>query len=324
MRQIMIVGALVLSMVADASSACAQPAVLGKPILSKPVQSGAFVPVGPTIRQKAFTSQLVVSGKVTIENVPVELAMYQGQPVKTTYTLATIRVDSTLIGDKAGETVKVLIPPADPAQIPFEAPGQPRQQYYRPQVGQVQLIDGQEGVFFLIAQPLSPGHFVMNYGQTPLNPLDTNYKSDLAALKRLSEMYADPVKALKAEKAADRFEAASALIYKYRRQVQHPGNKPMDQVAIPAEESKLILKAIQEADWAKYDVPVQPGEPPHDYTLTPTSLVGQLALYPGQNGFPQVRVNPGQGYNAAYHENFKTWMEGEGAKFQIKKFVPKK
>ena len=322
MRRLMM-GAIIVTVATGTGSVFAQPAVLGKPALAEPLAPN-FVPRGQTVRQKVFASQLIVAGKATIENETVEVAMYQGQPVKTTYTLATIRVSDTLIGDKVGDAVKVLIPPGDPAQIPFEAPGQRQPQYFRPQVGQVQLIDGQEGVFFLTPHPNSPEHFIINYGQTPLNPLDTTYKADLAAIKRLGEIYANPVKALKAEKAEDRFEAAAALVHRYRRQGQQPGNKPMAQVAIPAEEGKLILKAIQDADWAKYDVPVQPGEPQHDYSMMPTGLLGQLAIYPGQKGFPQVRVNPGQGYNAAFHDNFKTWMEGEGAKFEIKKFVPKK
>lgn len=279
---------------------------------------------GPTAHQKAVASELVVSGTVTMEKEKVDLAMYPGQPVKTTYKVATIKVSETLIGNKV-EKVKVLIGPADPTYINDLPPGAPPQPYYPAYLGSIQLIDGQEGVFFLAVHPADKTQFVLLNGNPPLNPLDTKYKDDVAAVKAVAAVYADPVKALKAEKAEDKMRAAAVLVSKYRRYPQNfQGPGQPEQKAIPAEEAKLIFQAMMDADWEKFDKP-QPGEQ-MDYTLNPTNLLGQMQIYPGgqkgQGGnFPQVRPAPGQGYNAAYKEAFKAWMEADGKNYEIKRFV---
>ncbi len=294
------------------------------PILQADNAGGVIVQPGMTVRQKVYQSQLVAAGTVGLGKETLDAAMYPGQGVpKTTYKVAALKVSQALIGDKVDGTLKILIPPADPAQMPFEQPGR-KQPYFRPTVSQVQLIDGQEGVFFLAPHPTAAGYYHIPYGQTPLNPLDTTYKADLAVVKKIAATYADPLAALKAKDAADRFEAAAALVHKYRRQAFTQGGKPPQQVAIPAEESKLILTAIGEADWAQYDRPRVGSDPPPDYTLMPNSLLAQLGVSPGQHGMPQLQVNAGRGYNETYHELYKTWLEGEGAKFEVKKFVTEK
>lgn len=279
---------------------------------------------GPTAHQKAVASQLVVSGTVTMEKETVDAVMYPGQQVKTTFKVATIKVTDTLIGDKV-ETVKVLIGPADTTYINEQPPGAPPQPYYPAYLNNIQLIDGQEGVFFLTAHPVEKGQFTLLGGNPPLNPLDTKYKDDLAAVKAVAAIYADPVKALKAEKAEDKMRAAATLVSKYRRWPQNfQGPGQPEQKAIPAEEAKLIFQAMLEADWEKWDQPQN--DPNIDWTLNPSNLLGQMQIYAGGRGgqggnFPQVRPQPGQGYNAAYKEAFKAWMEADGKNFEIKRFV---
>ncbi len=318
----------VLFVVVVAGLAHGQPVVPVPPPPPPPPMAeqsgGVVVYPGMSVRQKAYPSQLVASGTISLGKDTLDAAMYAGQGVpKTTYKVATLKVGEVLVGDKVEGAVKILVPPADPAQMPFEQPGR-KPVYYRPQVSQVQLIDGQEGVFFLSPHPTVGGHYHMPYGHTPLNPLDTNYKADAAAVKKIGAAHADPVAALKAKDAADRLEAAAALVFKYRRQTIPPGGKPQPQVAIPAEESKLILKAIAESDWAQYDKPRVGSDPPPDYTLMPTSLLATLGIHPGQNGFPQLQVAAGRGYNETFHELYKTWLDGNGAKFEIKKFAVEK
>lgn len=290
---------------------------VGKP--GRPVEY-----TGPTASQKALNSQLVVSGTVTMEKETADVAMYPGQPVKTTYRVATIKVADTLVGDKA-EKVKVLIAPGDPTWVNDAPSGAPPQPYFPQFPNSIQLIDGQEGVFFLTAHPTAKDQWMVSQGNPPLNPLDTKYKDDLAAVKAVAAVYADPVKALKAEKAEDKMRAAAVLVSKYRRfpqNFQGPGQP--EQKAIPAEEAKLIFQAMLDADWEKWDKPQN--DPNIDWTLNPSNLLSQMQVYPGgqkgQGGnFPQVRPQPGQGYNAAYKEAFKSWLEADGKDFEIKRFV---
>jgi hypothetical protein len=276
---------------------------------------------GPTAFQKAVGSQLVVSGTVTMTKETVALSAWQGAPAKTTYRVATIKVTDTLVGDKA-DTVSVLIAPADPDYVNDPFPGQPPQPYFPRMPNSIQLIDGQEGVFFLTRLPAKTDAYTPAGGMPPLNPLDTKYKEELAEVKEVAAVYADPVKALKAEKADARMKAASVLVSRYRRPPAYDG-KQYEQKAIPAEESKLILQALADADWELWDKPQQPNEV-RDYTLNPGNLLAQLQVHtgaPGKGNFPQVKQQPGQGYNAAYKAAFDSWMAGNGKDFEVKRYV---
>lgn len=291
---------------------------------SKPLEP-AGPAVGPPPEQQVFrravTSALVVSGTVSVGKETVEATAEYGQAAKTTYKVATIRVKDVLVGDKPGDTVTVFLPPADPVAVPPETRGRPPL-LRRPPVQQVQLIDGQEGVFFLSRHPNAPPHHHIPRGAVPLNPLDTDYKDHLAVVKRVGAMVADPVTALKAKAAADRYDAAVAVVYRYRFAF---GNVPAEEVAVPAEETRLLLAAIAEFDWAEFDKPFVPGAAPRDYTKQPNDLLTLLGIHQGgDTGFPKVQVNPGQGMFAAYRQTYREWLDGPGGKFVVTKRVPGK
>ena len=307
------------------------PAVAQVRILPAPVPpGGGFVgnpgrPVapafnGPSAQQRAVNSQLVVSGTAAQEKEPAEVEQFKGSPVKVKYKVFSVKVADTLVGEKA-EKVRILVGPGDFAAVQFEQPGQPAPPYFPAYLNSVQLIDGQEGVFFLTRHPMADG-WVLVAGNPPLNPLDTRYKDDLAAVKAVAATYADPIKALKAEKADDKMKAAAVLLTRYSRPPAYDG-KPYERKAVPAEEAKLIFQAMLDADWEVWDKPQQPGEV-RDYTLNPTNLLGQMQVYQGAKGaasFPPVQPKPGQGYTAAYKEAFVAWREGAGKDFQVMRYA---
>lgn len=299
-----------------------QPALIPQPGGGAPgAPARPVVYAGPTAFQKTVNAQLVVAGTVSMTKDTVEAPLWQGAPTKATFRVATIKVSDTLLGEKAA-TVKVLLGAADPTYINDPFPGQPPQPYYPQVPNQIQLIDGQEGVFFLTRHQTVADAFTHAPGSPPLNPLDTKYKSELDEVKVVGAVHADPTKALKAEKADDRMRAAYVLVMKYRRPPAYDG-KQYEQKAIDAEEAKLIFKAIQDADWEMWDKPQQPNEV-RDYTLNPTNLLGQLQIYtgaPGKGNFPQVRPQPGQGYHKAYQDAFKSWMDANGKDFEIKRYL---
>lgn len=276
---------------------------------------------GPTAFQKAVNCQLVVAGTVSVGKETAEVTPWTGSPTKMTCKVATIKVTDTLIGEKA-DTLKVLLQPGDLTYVNDPFPGQPAQPYYPQFPQQIQLIDGQEGVFFLTKHPTAADAYIHVGGNPPLNPLDTKYKSDLAEVKLVAAVHADPLKALKAEKPDDRMRAAYVLVTRYRRPPVYDG-KQHEQKAVAAEEAKLIFKAMQDADWELWDKPQQPNEI-RDWTLNPTGLLGQMQVYqgaPGKANFPVVKQQPGQGYHAAYKEAFQKWMDGDGKEFELKRFV---
>ncbi len=276
---------------------------------------------GPTAFQKTVNAHLVVTGTVSVAKETVEAPLWQGSPTKATFRVAIIKVTDTLLGEKAA-TVKVLLGAADPTYINDPFPGQPPQPYVAQVPNQIQLIDGQEGTFFLTKHQTVADAYTHAPGSPPLNPLDTKYKAELEEVKAVGAVHADPTKALKAEKAGDRMKAAFVLVTKYRRPPAFDG-KAYEQKALAADEAKLIFKALQDADWELWDKPQQPGEI-RDYTLNPTNLLSQLQIYtgaPGKGNFPQVRPQPGQGYYTAYKAAFTTWMEGDGKDFEIKRYL---
>lgn len=319
--------ALSFALAAVVAGGTAHAQVQIKPLPAPLPPGGAPAPrpvveyAGPSAFQKAVSSPLVVGGTVSIGKETTDALPWQGSQAKTTYRVATIKVTDTYAGPKA-DAVKVLLPPGDTTYIQEPFPGQPPQPYYPQFPQQIQLIDGQEGVFFLMKHPTVADAYTHMAGQPPLNPLDSKYKADLADVKLVAAVQADPLKALKAEKADDRMKAAFVLVSKYRRQPPYDGKQPK-QEAIPAEESKLIFKALLEADWEVWDKPQQPNEV-RDWTLNPTNLLSQMQVYPGAPGkvkFPQVAQQPGQGYYAAYKAAFQKWVEGDGKDFEIQRFV---
>lgn len=319
---------LSFALAAVVTGGTAQAQVQVKPLPAQLPPGGGIAPArpaveyaGPTAFQKAVNSPLVVAGTVSIAKETTDALPWQGSQAKVTYRVATIKVTETFAGTKA-ETVKVFLPPGDPTYIQEQFPGQPAQPYYPQFPNQIQLIEGQEGVFFLTKHPTVADAYLNMGGQPPLNPLDSKYKADLADVKLVASVQGDPMKALKADKADDRMKAAFVLVSKYRRPPAYDG-KQYKQEAIPAEEAKLIFKALREADWEIWDKPQQPNEA-RDWTLNPTNLLGQMQIYPGAPGkgkFPQVAQQPGQGYYAAYKAAFEKWADGDGKDFEIQRFV---
>jgi hypothetical protein len=275
---------------------------------------------GSNLRQRILQSHWVVSGTLTLEKETVEQAMYPQAPVKTNFKVFTLKVKDVLIGEKV-ESIRLLVGPADPAQIPFDD-GSGRMAKipsYRPYLNNVQVIDGQEGVFFVTRSTASEKQYQLVPGAIPLNALDTKYKDNLATIEKIQTVLKDPIKALKAEKPEDRFAAAQILVGKYRSYPPLATNGVVEE-AIDADQSKLILAAILEGDFAKYDTPVQGNVGNEYWENNPANLTGQLGLYPGAPGFAQFQAPPGQ-YNAMLKEKLKEFLDTDaGKKYTVKMF----
>ena len=69
----------------------------------------------------------------------------------------------------------------------------------------------------------------------------------MAEARKAARLLAKPLAGLKSREAEERFTTAALLIGRYR--TARPGH--YDTVRIPAQESRLILTALAEADWNK-------------------------------------------------------------------------
>lgn len=255
--------------------------------------------------EKVAHAQVVVAGKVTaVEKGTVDAIRFPGDTEKVPHKVVVIKIDKGIVGGDTVTHLKVGFippPPVDP-----NAPVRPG----RGGLPAVDLKEGQEGVFFLVKHP--SGEF---YTITPmLAPLDAkaeNYKAQVETVTKAAAVLADPMKALKSDKPADRYFAATALIAKYRSYPEFAGE--METVKVDAEQSKLILKALAEGDWKKYD----------PNTMNGMQMFYQLGLTE-MDGWKQPQPKPGADFTDTMKDAYTAWLNGPGKNYQIGKLVPKK
>jgi hypothetical protein len=267
--------------------------------------------------QRAITADVVVVGKVTaIEKDTVEAAPFPGAPNKVAYKVAVVKIETPLAGANNLTHLKVGFVPQPPADRNPPPPGVVRPPIRRPGFGPVELKEGQEFLLFLAKHPES-GFYVMPPMSPPVEVKDEAGKKEVEGVKKVLAILADPMKSLKAEKPADRSFAAVVVITRYRSNSDFARGEPA-QVPIPAEESKLLLKALAEGDWSQIDR-AGPNPVQAFYSLGLTEKDGWVQPQPPRPQPGQPPVN----FNNLLKEAFVKWLDGPGKNYQIKKFVPK-
>jgi hypothetical protein len=288
-------------------------AALAALVLSAPVEAKrairVFTPVDKLVRADA-----VVVGKVTaLEKEMVTAAPAPGDPNKLSYKVAVIKVESALVGAENVTHLKVGFIPPPPArpEPPANVPG--RGAPARGGFQQVNLTEGTEGLFYLTKH-----HGGQFYTIHPLMaPADTSaadYKDQVAFAKKAAAALAEPLKALKAEKAEDRAFAAAVLVRKYRTYPEGAGGGEFVEGKLDADESRLILKGLAGANW-KPD--------PATGTAEAYTAFSQLGLA-DKDGWKYPVVKPGEDFQEKTKEAFAKWLEGAGKEYRVSKWVPKK
>jgi hypothetical protein len=268
--------------------------------------------------QRAINADVVVVGKVTaLEKDLVQAAPSPGAKDTVGYKLAIVKIDSALAGANKLTEIKVgFIPPPkpDPNVNPPVRPIRP--------IGRVQtpeLKEGQELILFLAKH--ASGDFYVIPGMTPPVDVTTEQgKKDLENVKKVTAILADPSKSIKSDKPEERSEAATVLILKYRSFPAFGGET--EQVAIPIEESKQILKALTDGEWSNLV------RTPTSTNLNPVLAFHALGLT-DKDGWiapliaPAPPGSPPVDFNAIQKDAFLNWLDGPGKNYQIKKIVPK-
>lgn len=273
------------------------------------------MPVNQSTMQKVMASEVIVVGKVSaIEKESVELEQGPKQP-KIAYTVASIKIESSLLGAKNITHAKVVFPkPPDGTEKADQTaegggpkigrPIRPGGNAFQP----ITLTEGQEGLFFLQKHPTDAGYFIIQQGHNPIGAADANYKDELDKVKASTAAFADPLKALSVEKLEQRLPAAIALATRYRMYPQNNVTGVIEEVELPGEESKLIVKTLLEADWTKSGAP---------------KLADLLGLVPGQYGLPEIHMKDGETMAEVRQAAFKVWHEKFGSKYSVKRLVAK-
>jgi hypothetical protein len=267
-------------------------------LFALPARAARMAPIAkPT--ERALWSPVVVVGKVTaIEKDPVDEALYPGASQKVPHKIAVVKVETNLVGAENVTHLKVGFVPVGSGRRGPENPD---------------LKEGEEWLFFLT--PHHSGSFqAIPYLTPPVNSKDGTFKADVEAVKNILTVVADPAKSLKAEKAEDRFAAAIAIIYKFRTPPRSSA-KGYESVALTADESRPILKALAEGTWKATRA--------SDDGLGGYDSFARLGLTEA-DGWKPPAVQAGQDFLEQTRQAYIKWLDGPGKDYRIKKLVPKK
>jgi hypothetical protein len=251
--------------------------------------AGAKAPLEAAPLVRAFLADAVVIGKV--ESFEAAMVEVKDRPDSRpdAYRVAVVKVSGSLLGAKGLTHVKVGLP----IHIDFE------------------LKESFEGCLYL-RKHSTADFYTFDYMTTPLKATDERYVREVSVAAKMLRAAADPVAALRAEQAEDRYLAAAYLLTRYSKRPE--GN--VKEVPVPAEEKALLFDALLGVDWErKPDDPI-PG------IVAPTSIVSHLSR--GRAGAFTPKPFTGTGdYNAHMKAEFQKWVAGDGANYELKKFVPK-
>ena len=259
--------------------------------------------IGPTASpvQRALQTQVVVVGKVTaVEKEAVDAPIYPGG-AKISHKIAVVKIESNLFGADNTTHLKVGFVPSGTAGFrPGRGPDNP------------DLKEGEEWLFFLTKHHNGEFHAIP-YMTPPVGSKVETYKAEVESVKKMLALVADPAKAMKAEKAEDRFNAAVAIIYKLRMPPEG-AFAGTETVALTADESRPILKALAEGAWKGTR---------RDEGLNGYSAFSMLGLTDA-DGWKPPAAKAGVDFLELTREAYAKWLDGPGKDYRIKKLVPKK
>lgn len=248
------------------------------------------VPKEP-IPNKVAQADCVVVGKITaVEPKPVFARLYRHIDAKMEFVAADVEVSEPLLGPKAAKKVRL-------AFLGIQV----KSGEHKPAPAV-----GQEGCFYAVRHCTEDFYVVPAGGFHDKNAKD--FEKELALTRRCCKFLSEPNPALKAKELQDRVLTAYllALHYTYAPMRLRGKNeaKPID-----AEQSKLILLALAEADW---DRPAEQMEVSPQYAV---NLLGVAAPFP--KSFP---THTGDLKKDAATR--KQWLQDNAESYRIHQLVP--
>jgi hypothetical protein len=252
----------------------------------------------PSVPSKLGSADVILAGQVVaLEDQDVTATTNPAAKVKVSYRIAVVQVTEMLKGDAKQKLVRVGFVVTQP--LP---PGAGPVGYNIP------LTVGKNGLFFLKKHHEGSFHVLPMFGTFVSSEFKPQYDQELALTRKTLKVVQNPVASLQAKDSAERLEAAIVLIDVYRTP---PFNSPAQQEMINAEESKLILKALLDANWN-----LDPGKT--NLAQTPNLSFIKLGLG-SKDGWQQPT---GVGVFAPqYAAAARAWLEKNWQTYRIQKIV---
>lgn len=187
----------------------------------------AIMPVGYRITQ----SDAILVGEVTkIEPNTVMASIYPGSNRKQELQVAVVKIEKPIFAPKGLTHIKVAYLPSTRLMLGG--------------YGTAALGEKKKACLFLKEHPSKPFYVVQTYSDV-VGEKHPNYSKEVKEAEQYGEILQDPVKHLKGKDAEKRGTAAVLQILRYR--AYRPGRTK--EVPIDADESRLLLKALADADW---------------------------------------------------------------------------
>src|SRR5262245_5676841 len=219
-------------------------------VLAPSVRAGAPAPT-PSPIERAFMAPVVIVGKITkIEKDTVDAPRFPGVANKEPHKVAVVKIETNLAGAAGITDLRI-------GYIQQKKPDPKDTHPWRVDRLAIDPKVGDEILWVLEQNPQPPFHTIPSIAPS-IDAESSECKASVEGVKRALAVATEPAKALKAEMAKDRFDAAVTLILRYTSVTAGTGEAEAD--PIDPDENRIILKALAEGDW-KLD-PVSEGPNP--------------------------------------------------------------
>ncbi len=264
--------------------------------------SADMIAPNPTPLRLALAPVALV-GKVTrIEEKSIPATRFPGDMQKVPFVVAVVKIETGLVGTDKQTHVRVGFPRLAPAPVGLPGTGRPiplRRPGMTLEKDQEVLLflrPHEDAGFLMAADPFG---FVIGGG----NP---NFKTEVADVVRTAKLLADPRPVLTGTDREARALVAALLIHRYRSGLQGKSK----QEAIPAEESKLLLTALAEADWN----PNRAGQGRY-FQLAPLQTFFRLGLTEADGWKPPKDFNQ-------FPQAAQKWLTDHSGTYRLQRIVP--
>lgn len=273
-------------------------------LATTPALAKAMMIAPPPLPQRVALADTIVIGKVTAFGDKLVSAKPPGGGDKVDYQIAVVQVEDAVLGAKDAKEIKVgFQPPPPPPQ-----PGGPGPRPFIRRYPQFTLSLDQEALIFVTKHPTEDFYLGQAYFDVINKTGNQDFDKNLDEVKRCVKLLADPMGALKGKNADDRFLTAAMLVARFR--TQKPGETKSE--PIDAEESKLILQALADADWTP-----KPGAGLGGLQMNPQAVFFRLNLTPADGWTPPKDAKE-------IPDAAKQWLKDNTGKYRIERFVAEK